>query len=247
MRQKVRRVIVFTTLFLFPVIFNYLSPYVSLDAAFAGLVAGSVMVFAFLFLSGIFLGRAWCAWFCPVAGLSELGATINDRPVKVNRLAVIRYAIFGVWFAALAAGFILAGGIRGFDPLYLTEHIVSVDEPLKFINYYLVLAILFALTVTVGKRGACHTICWMAPFLTAGELVGRALRLPQLKIRANPSNCVGCGKCTTKCPMSIDVAAEIKTGSVASLACIRCGECIDGCPKRALCYGMGRGKVAVGK
>lgn len=238
MRQKVRRIIIYISLFFFPVALNYLSPYVSIDAAFVGLISGSVVVFALLFLSGIFLGRAWCAWLCPVAGLSEIGASINNKPVPVKRLAVIRYIIFAVWFAVLVTGFVLAGGIRGIDPLHLTEHIVSVDEPLKFIIYYMVLMILFVLTVAVGKRGACHTICWMAPFLTGGELLGKALHLPQLKIRSTPSGCIDCKKCTQKCPMSIDVSSEIKAGRVKSLDCIRCGECVDTCPKKVLRYSM---------
>ena len=247
MRQKTRRIIIFSMLFLFPLTFNYLSPYVSLDGAFSGLVAGSVLVFAFQFLTGLFFGRAWCGWVCPVGGLSEVGAAVNDRRVNIKRLAVIRYSIFGVWFVMLVTGFVLAGGIRGVDPLHLTEHYISIDVPLKFITYYMVLIILFVVTVAVGRRGACHAICWMAPFLTAGELVGRALRLPQLKIRSTPSACVDCGKCTKRCPMSIDVAAEVKAGGVTSLACIRCGECVDGCPKKALCYGMTNTRLLTGK
>ena len=238
MRQKVRRIIIYTMLFLFPLTFNYLSPYVSQDAAFSGLIAGSVLVFAFQFVTGIFFGRAWCAWVCPVAGLSEVGASVNGRRVHIRRLAVVRYTIFFVWFAVLVTGFVLAGGVRGVDPLHLTEHYISIDEPLKFINYYFVLAVLFAVTIAVGRRGACHALCWMAPFLTAGELVGRALRVPQLKIRSNPEACVACGKCTKRCPMSIDVAAEVKAGGVASLSCIRCGECVDGCAAKALRFGV---------
>lgn len=247
MRQKVRRIIIFSMFFLFPLTFNYLSPYVSLNAAFMGLIAGSVIVFAFLFLLGILLGRAWCAWFCPVAGLSEVGAMINDKAVNVKKLAFIRYSIFGIWFAVMVTGFVLAGGIKGFDPLHLTENIVSIDEPYKFINYYMVLIIFVVLTITIGKRGACHSICWMEPFLTAGELVGRALHLPQLKIRSIPSACVNCEKCSKKCPMSIDVSGEIKSGGVKSLTCIRCGECVDGCPKKVLCYSMKSGRVTVEK
>ncbi len=234
MRQKIRRILIFIALLLFPVTLNYLSPYVSINAAFDGLIAGSVVVFALQFLSGLFLGRAWCAWLCPVAGLSELCATVNNKPVHVKRLAVIRYTIFGVWFGILIAAFVLAGGVRGADPLYMTENIVSVDEPARFIIYYFVLGLLFVLTLTIGRRGACHCICWMAPFMTAGELVGRALRLPQLSIRSVPADCIDCGRCTGKCPMSIDVANEIKSGGVGSLACIRCGECVDCCPKHAL-------------
>jgi polyferredoxin len=238
MKQKVRLILVFSAMFLFPLTLNYFSPYVSIDGAMAGIVSGSVFVFALQFLSGVFLGRAWCGWLCPVAGISEVAARVNDRRVNVKRLAVIRYAVFGVWFAILVASFVLAGGVKGVDPLHLTERYISVDEPWKFVTYYFVLALLFVLTVSIGRRGACHAICWMAPFLTAGELLGRALRVPQLKVRSYPERCVDCGMCTKQCPMSIDVAQEIKSGRVRSLACIRCGECADNCPKRVLTLGM---------
>ncbi len=238
MRRKVRLILAYAAMFLFPLTFNYLSPYVSIDGAMTGLVSGSVLVFALQFLSGVFLGRAWCAWACPVAGIAEIGRSVKDRRVNIKRLAVLRYAVFGVWFAVLVTSFVLAGGIRGLDPLHLTERIVSIDEPMKFITYYFVLLLLLVLTLAIGRRGACHAVCWMAPFLTAGELIGRALHVPQLKIRAEAEKCVDCGLCTKKCPMSIDVEAEIKSGRVKSLACIRCGECADGCPRSVLRFGM---------
>jgi polyferredoxin len=238
MKQKVRLILVFSAMFLFPLTLNYFSPYVSIDGAMAGIVSGSVFVFALQFLSGVFLGRAWCGWLCPVAGISEVAARVNDRRVNIKRLAVIRYAVFGVWFVILIASFLLAGGVKGVDPLHLTERYISVDEPWKFVTYYFVLALLFVLTVSIGRRGACHAICWMAPFLTAGELWGHALRVPQLKVRSYPERCADCGLCTKQCPMSIDVAQEIKSGRVRSLACIRCGECADNCPKQALTLGM---------
>lgn len=240
MRQKIRRAIIYISLFLFPLTFNYMSPYISLDAAFAGIVAGSVIMFALLFLSGMFLGRAWCGWCCPVAGLSEIGASMNNKPVPAKKLAVIRYTIFTLWFAALAAGFIRAGGIQGIDLLHMTEHIISIDEPVKFMNYYMILAVLFILTVAIGRRGACHSICWMAPFLTAGELAGRALHIPQVRIKSTCPTCTGCKKCNSKCPMSIDVSGEINSGAIKSLDCIRCGECVDSCPQKKLGYAVER-------
>ncbi len=237
MRQNVRRIIVYVSLLLFPITMIYLSPYVSVDAAFLGIVSGSVLVFGLLFLSGLFLGRAFCGWLCPVAGLSELCQTVNRRPVPAQKLRIVRYSIFGLWFAVLIAGFALAGGIRGVDPLHLTERVVSVDEPFKYITYYFVLFILLALTLLVGRRGACHAVCWMSPFLIAGMLAGRALRLPQMRIHALPDRCNGCGACGRRCPMSIDVCAEAQRGQVRSTDCILCGECVDGCPQKALSYG----------
>ena len=154
MRQKIRRVILFVSLALFPVTMNYLSPYVSIDGAMAGIVSGSVIVFGLLFLTGLFFGRAWCGWVCPAGGLAEICATVNAKPVPVRRLRIVRYSIFGVWFAVLITGFVFAGGIHGIDPLHLTERVISVDEPVKYIVYYMVLLIFFVLTIAIGRRGA---------------------------------------------------------------------------------------------
>ena len=236
MRQKVRRILLYISLFLFPVTMNYLSPYVSLDGAFAGVLSGSAIVFVLLFVSGLFFGRAWCGWVCPAGGLAEVCQTVNPKQVNAKRLRIVRYSIFAVWFGVLVTGFVLAGGIKGVDPLRLTERYISVDEPLKYIMYYLVLGLFFVLDLALGRRGACHSICWMSPFLSAGMAVGRALRLPQMRIKAKAENCIDCKKCNTKCPMSIDVNAAVKTGSVKSYDCILCGECVNVCPKAVLSY-----------
>jgi polyferredoxin len=247
MRHKLRRIIIYLSLLIFPVTLNYFSPYVSVDGAFRGIVSGSVIVFLLMFLSGLFFGRAWCAWLCPIAGLSEIGMTINSKSVPVRRLRIIRYSIFIIWFAILIAGFVSAGGIKGINPLHLTENFISVDEPFKYITYYIVLIIFFVLTVWIGKRGACHTVCWMSPFLVGGYLLGKGLHLPQLRIRTNPTGCIDCNKCNQKCPMSIAVSREAKSGEIKSLDCILCGECVDTCPKKVLKYGtravLRRGKT----
>jgi NAD-dependent dihydropyrimidine dehydrogenase PreA subunit len=99
-----------------------------------------------------------------------------------------------------------------------------------------VLGLFFVLDLTLGRRGACHGICWMSPFLNAGMLVGRLLHLPQMRIKSKPESCIDCKKCNSKCPMSIDVNAAVKTGSVKSYDCILCGECVDDCPKDVLGY-----------
>ena len=236
MRQKIRRILLYVSLVLFPVTMNFLSPYVSIDGAFAGVLSGSAIMFLVLFVSGLFFGRAWCGWLCPAGGLAEVAQTVNPKPANTKRLRIVRYVIFAVWFGVLVTGFVLAGGIQGVDPLRLTEKYISVDEPIKYIMYYLVLGLFFVLDLALGRRGACHGICWMSPFLNAGMLTGRLLHLPQMRIKAKPESCIDCKKCNNKYPMSIDVNAAVKTGSVRSLDCILCGECVDVCPKDVLSY-----------
>lgn len=236
MRQKIRRILLYTSLFLFPITMNFLSPYVSIDGAFAGVLSGSALLFLVLFLSGLFLGRAWCGWLCPAGGLAEVAQTVNPKPANAKTLRIVRYCIFTLWFGVLVTGFVLAGGIRGIDPLRMTERYISVDEPVKYIVYYCVLGLFFILDLALGRRGACHGVCWMSPFLNAGMAVGRLLHLPQMRIKAKTDACIDCKKCSNKCPMSIDVNAAVKTGSVKSYDCILCGECVGVCPKNVLSY-----------
>jgi len=240
MRQKIRLLLVFLSLLLFPITLNFFSPYISIDGALSGIISGSMVVFFALFISGIFLGRAWCGWLCPVAGLSELGGLVNKNPAPVRRLTYIRYGIFAVWFSVLVAGFVLAGGIKAIDPLHLSGSFVSVDEPAKYIIYYIVIFIFFGLTVTVGKRGGCHAICWMSPFLVGGYLTGKLLHVPQLRIKSQPSKCIQCRTCNERCPMSIRVSDYAQKGKVSSLDCILCGQCVDGCPNKVLSYSLRR-------
>ena len=234
MRQKVRRTLLLITFLLFPIVMNYISPYVSISGAAEGFFTISLLVFSLLFITSIILGRAWCAWVCPVAGLQEACSYINNKKVNVKKLKTIRYIIFGIWLATLVTLLILAGGFKSVNLFYFTDNGISVDMPLKYIIYYSVLLILVVLNLTIGKRGSCHAICWMAPFMTAGYHIGKALKLPQLRVHTDKTKCTNCGTCNKKCPMSIDVNSMVLKGKIDASECILCGECIDNCKAKAL-------------
>jgi len=70
-RQNLRRTLLLVTWLLFPIVMNFLSPYVIIDGAFQGIVSGSFILFGILFISSLFLGRLWCSWVCPAAGIQE--------------------------------------------------------------------------------------------------------------------------------------------------------------------------------
>lgn len=92
------------------------------------------------------------------------------------------------------------------------------------------------LMLSVGKRAPCHTICWMAPFMVLGRSVGNALRLPGLRLAADPDACIHCGTCSAACPMSLEVQPMAERGVMDHTDCILCAECIDVCPKSAISY-----------
>lgn len=238
MKFKVRTVLTIVSLMLFPVIMNFLSPVVPVFGAMDGVITGSLMLFAAMFLTGMFFGRAWCGWVCPMSALGDLCAKANGKPVSVKKLRIIRYIIFAVWAAVLAAGFVMAGGVKKADFLFFTESGISVDMPLKYIMYYSVLAVFIVTNLLVGRRGACLSFCWMAPFLVGGYAAGKLLKLPQLRIKAEADSCTGCEKCAKACPMSLPVSTILKKGSVETSDCILCGECVKSCARGVLSYGI---------
>jgi len=236
MRQKIRRGLVLISLLLFPLTLNYFSPYVPIHGAMTGIVSGSLLLFAVMFITSIFFGRAWCAWVCPMAGLSDMALGVNNKNVNIKTLKIMRYSIYSIWILFIIIMFVSAGGIKGINPFHLTENIVSVDAPVKYIIYYSVLAIFVILTFALGKRGACHSICWMSPFLTMGCSLGRLIKFPQIRIKSVAEKCSNCGICDKKCPMSIKVSSCVKQGYIKTSDCILCGECVDNCKKGALKY-----------
>ena len=121
----------------------------------------------------------------------------------------------------------------------MTETGISVDAPIKYVTYFSVITIFLILSLTLGKRGTCHSICWMSPFMVLGRKLGRLLRLPSLHLEVDRGKCTNCKVCESKCPMSIEVNALVQKGNMTHNECILCGECVDNCPKKIIKYEFG--------
>ncbi len=87
-RQKIRKGLILFSFFLFPAIFYYLSPVLIIQASSQGIINGSFILFSLMFLSSLFLGRAYCGWVCPGVGCEE--AIFAARDTKVTRVDHIK-------------------------------------------------------------------------------------------------------------------------------------------------------------
>jgi polyferredoxin len=241
-RQRIRKAMVIIAFLSFPITMNFLSPYVIIDSAMHGIVNGSLILFGLMFLSSLFLGRAWCGWVCPGGGMQEIIEPVNNRLVNGKQMDWIKWMVWIPWVSIIAWLVIKAGGYTSVDFLYMTDHGISVDEPMKFIIYYSVVFLLIGIAAFVGKRASCHTICWMAPFMMIGRWIRNQLGWASLQLQANSEDCTNCKQCTKNCLMSLDVNAMVQNGKMENSECILCGTCVDQCPSQVIHYAFVRPK-----
>lgn len=244
-RQPIRQALLLVSLLLFPLTLYYFSPALVISGAFGGIVTGSLIMFGLQFVASLVFGRAFCGWVCPAGGLQEACSRVNRR--RVVRGHWVKYLIWLPWVAIIVWGFVSAGGPRSVQPLYQTTHGISVANSFAYIIYYAVVGLVVILSLTSGRRAFCHHVCWMAPFMVIGLRIRQIAGWPALHLRMNSERCVGCGRCSGNCPMSLDVPGVLMGKARGQNDCILCGECVDNCPKGAIRYAFGpqRGRAAL--
>ncbi|MDZ4177634.1 MAG: 4Fe-4S binding protein [Coriobacteriia bacterium] len=238
-RQAIRRALLLLSFIAFPITINYFSPYLIVEAAFQGIVNGSLIVFGSMFVGSLVFGRLWCGWMCPAAGLQEPLQRVNGRRIS-RGTGLIKWAIWAPWMALIIFAAVRAGGYTSVQPLYGTIGGISVagdvDRPIvaAYAIYLIVVLLFFGLAVKLGRRGGCHSVCWMAPFMIAGRAVRNTIGWPALGLTASRSACSRCGTCTSVCPMSVDVENRVASGRMEDSECVLCGTCVDACPNHAI-------------
>ncbi len=243
-RQRIRKGLLLLSLLLFPLTLYYFSPALVIQGAAEGIITGSFILFGLMFLAALFLGRLWCGWACPAGGLQECGMSVNNRPGPRGRWNWTKWVIWVPWIGLIAWMAVRAGGFRAVDPFFQLDGGLTVlqTEPPWFIVYYVIVVLFLGLAVIFGRRAACHTICWMAPFMILGRKLRNRFRWPALRLKADEAACIDCGRCTRECSMSLDVNDMVHAGTMENDECILCGECVDVCPKDVIRYTFSSGK-----
>lgn len=236
-RQKIRKTIILISFLLFPVTLYYFSPYLIIMGASEGIITGSFIVFSLMLLTSLIFGRAFCSWVCPAGGLQECVMMAHDKRARGGLRNISKYIIWVPWVIIIALLFTTSGGFKSVDFLFQTAGGISVMDPIAYITYYFVLALIVILSFTGGRRGFCHYSCWMAPFMIIGTKLKDALHLPSLRLKAEKDKCVSCKSCTKNCPMSLPVDEMAAKGNMKNTECILCGACIDTCPNKVIRYG----------
>jgi ferredoxin-type protein NapH len=239
-RQRLRNKAMFTTFLVFPLVFYYMSPVLILMGASEGIVNGSAIFFAGLFVSSLFFGRAWCGWLCPAGGLQEQCSKVRDKRAKGGWRNHVKWFVWAPWIVMVLYLFMRAGGVIDVDPGYQTWYGISINSVGSVLMFLMIAGAIAAMALLVGRRAFCHYLCWMAPFMIIGAKVRDALSLPGVRLSSDVDKCMGCGKCSRNCPMGLEVQEMVEVSDMRSSECVLCGSCVDGCPRGAICIKSGR-------
>ena len=192
-----------------------------------------------LCLSALLLGRAFCAWFCPLGLVGEWLHGLRSRWIvgewtpprwldavlRSQKFLVLAFLLFIVLVAVPGAAL----------PGYFTSpyhQAADMKMGAFFFNLTLIsglcLGWVLLLTATF-RQGFCRYLCPYGAWLA---LLGL---LTPLRIRRDPVRCLrssghDCDKCSRACPSRIQVHQLI---AVRSLECTSCLSCVAACPRRA--------------
>jgi hypothetical protein len=192
-----------------------------------------------LCLSALLLGRAFCAWFCPIGLVGEWLHRLRSRlmagewtpprwldaVLRSQKFLVLGFLLFIILLAVPAAAL----------PGYLASpyhQAADMKMGAFFFNLNLISGLCLGwvlLLTALFRQGFCRYLCPYGAWLA---LLGL---LTPLRIRRDPARCLrsaghDCDKCSRACPSRIQVHQLI---AVRSLECSSCLSCVAACPKRA--------------
>lgn len=164
----------------------------------------------------LIFGRGWCGYACWTAMILDwLPYRTPKGPRK--KIGFIRYIVF-------AASLLFVGGLF----LLQVPNMKQVMFWSFIIGNLLYYGVGIALAVICkDNRAFCKYICPVTVFLKPASYFS------VLRIKNNPEQCVSCKKCTSICPMNVDMTDNARS-RVNGTECILCFKCIEACNKQAL-------------
>lgn len=217
-------------------IFPLSDPLAALQIFFAGgglaldVWLGVLLVVA---LYGVFLGRAYCAFVCPINLITDLANFLRAK-LGFNRTQRMVFLSRSSRFVILALSLILSAlfGVAAFE---LISPISMLHRGLVFGMGFGIFAILavFLFDLLVVKNGFCGHIC---PLGATYRLIGK---FALLRVKHTLANCTKCMQCVRVCPEP-DVLKPVgkEDGAFKTMTCLRCGRCIEVCDDNALHFSI---------
>ncbi|MBZ7984734.1 quinol dehydrogenase ferredoxin subunit NapH [Campylobacter sp. Cr9] len=209
--------------------FAYLQIFLASFSLNFGLFISAFLVFI---IYALFLGRAFCAWVCPINLITNLAGVIRQNSnLKSSKITNFKQNTrYFILFSILLLSFIAQ------EPVFEKySHIGIVTRGIIFMqsSAIFVAIIIFLLDLFVQKNLVCSHLCPLGAFYS---LISK---FSFLKINYDLNKCTKCMKCKTICPENQVLAIITKnSGDISNSECIKCGRCIEVCDDDALNFNL---------
>jgi polyferredoxin len=190
----------------------------------------------FVALIGVFFGRLFCGWACPIGFLQDIASSSKKREMKKvstclqkvdEKLRYTKYIILVLtvilsYLTGLLAFTLICpvGGLTATLPTLAIEGNKYV--PAHFFWYKISFIVGTFILIVIIPRGFCKYIC---PF---GALIAPFNKISIIKLKFDKEKCNSCEACLRACPMRIDPRNS------RQLECIICLKCTNACAQKAL-------------
>ena len=234
-RQDYRKLLLLLSFAAFPITILYLSPGPPLMSLKAGVINLSVIVIAAIVISGFFFRRAFCGWICPGGGCQLISEAINNKVFKRKKRDRIRIILIIIWVLMMVGTIVFRSGIPQFDIDNPGAGKFATSNIRHYLPYIPTVVFMFIFVYIFGRRGFCHSGCWIYPLIATSTKLGTLLHSPNLHVNiSSPDACNQCNLCSKNCSMSIDVRKHVVEGIMLPNYCIQCGLCVDQCKNQVM-------------
>ncbi|WP_104753584.1 quinol dehydrogenase ferredoxin subunit NapH [Helicobacter salomonis] len=193
-----------------------------------GALLGALII---LGVYGLILGRAFCAWVCPINPIVDSASWVRRKLGFVRAYVSIPKATRYVLLAlSLILSFVLS--LPAFESV---SYIGIVQRGIIFGTgaWVGVGLLLFCIDTFIGDKLICSHLCPLGAFYALSG------RYALLKVQHHAMRCTKCDLCLEVCPEAqVLWMVGLKSAAVNSGECTRCGRCIEVCEDDALNFSL---------
>lgn len=209
----------------------YILPILSISVVKVSTTLACFYLFLIFFI-GLFFGRAYCYYICPITALflNIAKLTKNNDILKQNYPKWLSRFFIAAWFIAFS---------------YLIYQLCFVSNEIyhyvPVIVLYSLLLVACVLSLLLIRNEANHPMCPIIPLLITGTMVAKRIGLPHLQVKADSKRCTSCKACSKACLASLNVNKLVKANSLGTTQqCYTCGCCSRVCKFGAIKYKFGK-------
>ncbi|MFA6225630.1 MAG: 4Fe-4S binding protein [Methanoregula sp.] len=187
-QQQIRSALLILSFLLMSMTFVYISPVIMMMGLSQGVIAAGLIFWIAMFIIAFIFGRGFCGYACPT-GAEQM---IIDRAVKLNLRPVpylrnLKYLFAVLWVGGIILLAIGAGNLI-VNPLFQLGNGMPPWTLATFVVFYIILLVVFAIALVLGRRGLCNYFCPMSVVFMVITKLKDLLRIPSLHLEAQPDD-----------------------------------------------------------